>query len=152
MFLVIRSRILAVLVLRREETVLIEVEIRWHPADVRMHVTRRTLWTLVWESTFSYILLSTSSIIKMLIHVTLHSCCNMIKIILWLWLVFKFPPNSEIQWVQEYKDEEQVVVLRCGEDGIEAVIRGHDQSTCATVTWSLASSCSHSYFGLGCTV
>ena len=50
MFLVIRSRILAVLVLRREETVLIEVEIRWHPADVRMHVTVEELLEHLFEN------------------------------------------------------------------------------------------------------
>ena len=64
----------------------------------------------------------------------------------------RVPPNSEFQKAQEYKDEEQVLVLRCGEDGIEARTRRQDQSTWVTVTWSLASSCSHRYFGLGCTV
>ena len=44
------------------------------------------------------------------------------------------PPNSEIQRVQEYKDEEQVVALRCGEDGIEV---GPGDVTWATVTWRL---------------
>ena len=36
--------------------------------------------------------------------------------------------------------------------GTEAGLGEHDQSTWATITWSLPSSCPHSYYGLGCTV
>ena len=52
---------------------------------------RRAPWTLPWESEISFILLSAPSIIKMLNGVALYSCCDLITLILWLWLAFKFP-------------------------------------------------------------
>ena len=51
---------------------------------------RRAPWTLPWESETSFILLSAPSIIKMLHSVALYSCCDLIILILWLWLAFKF--------------------------------------------------------------
>ena len=51
----------------------------------------RAPWTLPCKSEISFALLSAPSIIKMFIDVALYFCCDLITLILWLWLVFKFP-------------------------------------------------------------
>lgn len=62
------------------------------------------------------------SIIKMLFDVTLYSCCDMITIILWLF--FKFPKLWDLVSAEATRMKNEVMVLRCGEDGIEARTRG----------------------------
>ena len=113
---------------------------------------RRAPWTLPWESEISFILLSAPSIIKMLNGVVFYSYCGLITLILWLWLAFKFPQTLRSSKCKNIKMQKNRWWFWHGGEGTEAGTRERDQSTWATITWSLPSSCPHSYYGLGGTV
>ena len=85
-----------------------------------MHVTWEELLERLFENlSISYALLSTPSIIMMFTDVTLYSCCDLITLSLWLWLVFKLTQilrsikckNTKIKtirwWFWDVKGREQ---------------------------------------------
>ena len=113
---------------------------------------RRAPWTLPWESEISFILLSAPSIIKMLNGVALYSCCDLITLILWLWLAFKFPQtlrsskcknikmkkNRQWFWDVEGREQKQEPGNMTAAPGPPSPGAYHHPV--------------HSFYGLGCTV